>query len=227
MKALFNELEFSTAKSYDKLPCQCKQCEKTFYLTKKRIQDVFNPNKLDIGDFCSMKCWGVYERTRKQTTCANCGKNFSKLLSQQKSTKGNDFCTKSCAATYNNTHKTTGNRRSKLEIYLEQELPIQFPLLEIHYNKKDAINSELDIYIPSLKLAFELNGIFHYEPIYGTDKLSQIQNNDTRKFQACIERGIEMCIVDASGLKYFKPDRANKYLQIIINIINIKMSKNY
>jgi len=44
-----------------------------------------------------------------------------------------------------------------------------YPDLVIHFNKKDAINSELDIYIPSLKLAFELNGIFHYEPIFGKE----------------------------------------------------------
>ena len=38
----------------------------------------------------------------------------------------------------------------------------------------EAINSELDVYVPSLNLAFELNGIFHYEPIYGEKKLNQI-----------------------------------------------------
>jgi hypothetical protein len=73
-------------------------------------------------------------------------------------------------------------------------------------------------------LAFELNGIFHYEPIYGNDKLAQIQNNDTRKFQACVERGIEMCTIDSSGLKYFKPKSAEKYLRIIVNIIDAKLS---
>ena len=83
-------------------------------------------------------------------------------------------------------------------------MSIQYPNLEIHYNRKDAINSELDIYIPELELAFELNGIFHYEPIYGAEKLQQIQNNDDRKFQACLEKGISLCIIDTSSLKYFK-----------------------
>ena len=65
-----------------------------------------------------------------------------------------------------------------------------------------------------------LNGIFHYEPIYGQDKLSQIQNNDNRKFQACIENGIELCIIDSSQQKYFKEQSSLKYLNIITNIIN-------
>jgi hypothetical protein len=135
----------------------------------------------------------------------------------------NYFCSSSCAATYNNTHKTKGNRKFKLEFYLEKELPLLYPNLEFHFNRKDAINSELDVYIPSMKLAFELNGIFHYEPIYGDLKLEQIQNNDKRKFQACLENNIELCIIDSSQLKYFKESNAKPYLDIIVNIINNKL----
>ena len=81
---------------------------------------------------------------------------------------------------------------------------------------------ELDIYIPSLKLAFELNGIYHYEPIHGSDKLNKIQNNDNRKFQACAEQGISLCIIDTSSQSYFKENTSEKFLKIIINIINSK-----
>lgn len=132
----------------------------------------------------------------------------------------NLFCSKSCAGTYNNKNKTHGTRVSKLEIWLQGKLDELYPNLEIHYNRKDTINSELDIYIPSLKLAFELNGVFHYEPIFGENKLSQIQNNDDRKFQACLELGIELCIIDSSQFKNFKEERAKKYLNIIITIMN-------
>ena len=90
------------------------------------------------------------------------------------------------------------------------------------FNSKEIINSELDIYLPKLKLAFELNGIFHYESIYGQNKLDQIQNNDNRKFQACLEQGIEICIIDSSQQKYFKKETSQKYLDIITNIINNK-----
>ena len=136
----------------------------------------------------------------------------------------NMFCSKSCAATYNNTHKTHGNRKSKLEYYLEEKLPALYPALEFHFNRKDAINSELDIYIPSLKLAFELNGIYHYEPIHGADKLTKIQNNDHRKFQACLERNIELCIIDSSKLCYFKESNAKPYLEIVQKILDQKIS---
>lgn len=73
-----------------------------------------------------------------------------------------------------------------------------------------------------LNLAFELNGIFHYEPIYGEGKLSQVKNNDGRKFQDCLERKIELCIIDVSSSKHFKPERDKKYLDIIVNLIELK-----
>ena len=116
----------------------------------------------------------------------------------------------SCAGTYNNTHKTHGTRRSKLEVWIEEQLTKLYPNLEIHFNQKDTINSELDIYIPSMKIAFELNGIFHYEPIFGEDQLNKIQNNDHRKFAACHEAGISLCVIDTSGQKYFKPKSSQR-----------------
>lgn len=135
------------------------------------------------------------------------------------------FCNHSCSATYNNTHKSKGTRISKLETFLREQLTKEYSYLDIRYNEKTAINSELDIYIPSLKLAFELNGIFHYEPIYGADKLKKIQNNDTRKMQACIEHSIELCIIDTSALSYFKIDKALKYYDIVVKLLTLKLAE--
>jgi hypothetical protein len=169
-----------------------------------------------------MKCRIISKTTKQLVNCKNCNFKFYKTLNQIKITK-NHFCSRSCAGTYNNTHKTYGTRRSKLEIYLEEQLTLSYPNLKIDFNKKDAINSELDIYIPSLKLGFELNGIYHYEPIHGQDKLSKIQNNDERKFQACLENNIELVLIDSSGLKYFKPEGASKFFKIIIEILDKKI----
>jgi hypothetical protein len=124
-----------------------------------------------------------------------------------------------------NSHKITGTRRSKLERWLEQKLTQNYPQLEIHYNKTDVINAELDIYIPVLKLAFELNGIFHYEPIFSEEKLQRIRNNDDRKFQACLEHGIELCVINTSSQKYFKEKTGIKFLDIICNIIDMKSTE--
>jgi len=220
MKPLYTQEQFNNAKSRDKLPCECYICKNTFYKIKYDIQKHLNSNNMHKIKFCSSKC----TITKQEVNCIQCDKKFSKVLNQIKKTN-NNFCSKSCAATYNNTHKTTGTRRSKLESYLEQQLTILYPNLLINFNKKDAINSELDIYIPSLKLAFELNGIYHYEPVHGQDKLTQTQNNDQRKFQACIEQGISLCIIDTSKQKYFKESTSQEFISIITGIIN-NISKN-
>jgi hypothetical protein len=222
MISLYTESQFNIAKSTDKLPCKCEYCNQTFYKYKKYINFELKQNKGEVK-YCSAICNKLAKNKSQTVSCLNCNIKFTKSPNQIKSSP-NHFCTKSCSASYNNKHKTTGTRRSKLEIYLEEQLSLLYPNIEFHFNRKDKINSELDIYIPTLKLAFELNGIFHYEPIYGSDKLNQIQNNDNRKFQACLEQGIELCIIDTSGLKYFKPTNAQKYLDIIVNIINQRTS---
>lgn len=224
MKPLYSQNDFDIAKSSDKLKCECYTCEKNFYLTKHRIQSVLNPNESRQGRYCSKKCQNKSQETKESVTCFNCNSDFLKYNSQIKKTKsGRHFCSRSCAVTYNNKNKTHGTRRSKLEVWLEEQLTILYPSLEIHFNQKTAINSELDIYIPSLNLAFELNGIFHYEPIYGTNKLQQIQENDTSKSKACHESKIDLCIIDTSGQKYVKPSTSQKYIDIINNIIKERL----
>ena len=209
--------------SRELIPLQCELCNTTFYRTKHEVVRAIKTKKKTQYNckFCSRSCRDKSRTTRLQVECKLCNSIFEKFLYEIKKSK-NNFCSSSCAATYNNTHKTKGTRKSKLECWLETKLPMLYPSLEFHFNRKDAINSELDIYIPSLKLAFELNGIFHYEPIYGAEKLGQIQNNDTRKFQACIENKIELCIIDTSKLSYFKESSAIKFLDIITRIINLK-----
>lgn len=155
--------------------------------------------------------------------CFLCGKETKKANKDIRVNK-NNFCSHSCCAKYSNANKTSGIRRSKLEAWLESQLVALYPTLDFHFNQKDSIKAELDIYLPSLKLAFELNGIFHYEPIFGRDKLEETQTNDSRKFQACLERGIELCIIDSSKQKMFKPKTSQIYLEIIVKVINQKLA---
>lgn len=193
----------------------CKKCNKEFSRTSKN----FGKNgKLPL--YCSHECFTRDKSSEMLSiTCGQCENIFFRKLSQLDISKsGKNFCSQSCAALYNNAHKTHGIRRSKLEIYLEKELTNIYPF-EIIYNGKTTIKSELDIYIPSLKLAFELNGIFHYEPIYGSDKLDRQQNNDNRKFQACLEKDISLCIIDTSGQKNFNQKSSKQYLDIILSVI--------
>lgn len=214
--------QFENAQSRDKIECVCEQCGETCVKTRNQIEISIQRGQTSL--FCNQKCFSEFIMKKETVECLQCNSFFQKRASQITKTK-NHFCNRSCAAIYNNSRKTTGNRRSKLEKWLEEQLMVLYPDLDIVYSDKTTINSELDIYIPSLRLAFELNGIFHYEPIFGESKLEQIQNNDCRKFQACIENNVELCIIDTSSQKYVKPSTSQKFLDIIIKLVNLKLSK--
>lgn len=226
-------ITYLTRYSYkDEVEILCPQCKTEFSRTKKRLMcsvfDYKNSKKRQskLMAFCSRSCNVNYHNQKlgygtSDVECKQCAKVFRKS-NQQIKLSVNDFCSRSCSASYNNTHKTHGTRRSKLEVWLEDRLKEMYPHTEIHFNRKDTINSELDMYFPTINLAIELNGVFHYEPIYGAEKLTSIQNNDERKFQACIEKGIELCIIDVSKLTYFKEKTATKYLNIILTVLEKK-----
>ncbi len=230
MKPLYTPEEFSKCKSRDKLPLECQFCSSIFYKSKHSIMDALNPNQSASGDFCSLSCRSkqlIIQRNfslRINVSCDFCSKNFSKRKFEILKTKHN-FCSQSCSATFNNRNKKYGTRRSKLESWIEEEFSSVYPNLNIDFNKKDAIKSELDIYVPSLKLAFELNGIVHYEPIYGLEKLGKIQNNDLDKLQKCLNEGIDLRIINCSKMKRFKPEKARDFLNQIVEIIESYLCK--
>lgn len=171
-------------------------------------------------NFCSHTCHGLYitKKGRSLVRCDECGVQIYK---KNREISQRNFCSKSCSATFTNKHKQFGTRRSKLEKYIEQQLNKLYPDLVILYNHKDVIDSELDIYIPSLKLAIELNGIFHYKPVFGVDKLNKIQSNDSKKIRLCVEHNIELLVLDTSHIKYMKESKLRPILKIIQNTINI------
>lgn len=229
MKPLYTPETFDAAKSRDLLPFECYHCHSTFYRTKNEIQKtvrrqkIKNPRRNDCK-YCCLECSSLKHRNGKHLPCKVCEKVVYRTPKDLRKTK-HTFCSCSCSATYHNTHKTTGCRRSKLEVWVEKQLSSTYPLLKIDHNKTDAINAELDIYIPSLKLAFELNGIFHYEPIYGPEKLHAHKSNDDRKFQACLEKNIELCVIDTSHQKKFTEKSSFLFWNIINDLILKKMGR--
>lgn len=229
---------FGTAKDrWDNLSNQCKNCQAEQRANRKQIDlntsirfvcqncstEFFKPKRVVNGiksgsihhpKFCSHKCYR--ETQRVDTQCKHCKKTINRTIHQSKFRL---YCSQECYHL-----GKTRSKVSKLEIFLQASLIKLYPGLDFVFNGRDAINSELDIYIPSLKLAFELNGIFHYEPIFGDKVLNQVTNNDKRKFQACLERGIELCIIDSSKQRTVNDKTCLPYLDIIKNIINSKLT---
>ena len=219
MKLLFNINTLGQYKSRELVPLECEHCHKPFRRMKKDVQSALKGKSHCTGDFCTRECGRQSQLNRKENPCKQCGTPVIRRISQ---IVGNVFCSSHCSGLYGSQHKTKGSNRSRLEKWIQSRLEILYPKLEISYNDKEIIHAELDIYIPTLKIAIELNGIFHYEDVFG--QLEKVQNNDKRKIAACAEKGIGLCVIDNSSMKYFKPERAQQFLQIIVNIINQKMA---
>lgn len=224
MHLLVSAEEFDNRKSREMIPLECAHCKGIFHKAKNHIQSALTGKRSHRFKHCSPRCQSIDKGGLVECKCAECGVSFEKHLSQMRRTK-NHFCSTKCAGKHSAAHKTTGTRRSKLECWIEERLTERYPHLPISYNKTQDIEAELDVCIPSLKLAFELNGIFHYEPIFGSDKLEQIKRRDQNKFAICRERGIGLCVIDTSHIKYHKPKTAQPILDIITRIIDETMAE--
>ena len=200
----------------NKITIECEQCGVSIQRVPSNIAKFKH-------HFCSPKCQYEHQTTKQSLICDQCGKMITKKIFELRNYSLH-FCSKCCSGKYTSQHKTIGSKRSKLELFLEKELTQLYPSLKIDYNRTNAIKGELDIYVPSLNLAFELNGVFHYEPIFGQERLLNAQTNDQRKFQACIENNIELCIIDVRSLGRFTQNNAKLYLNIVTTLINSKLS---
>lgn len=202
-------------KSRDLINLSCVVCDKPFTRAKNELQKSLKRKK---GIYCSYSCV-TYSRMSlagfgsSDVVCKHCGKAFVKQNSDIKKSP-NNFCSKSCSATYKNKHKTTGYRRSKLEKYLEERIRQEFPDLEFETNCRSVIDYELDFYFPSLKLAVEVNGPIHYKPIYSQDKFERIQEIDREKVRMCEELGIQLVIIP--NLNDFKVQLGYEYFNLLV-----------
>ncbi len=176
---------------------------------------------LNLSLSCHAKNNNEIKGYAKRTgNCANCNTlTQSSGADAKKSKTGNIFCNSSCAASYNNKHKKHGTRKSKLEIFILQKIQLAFPDLKVLPNDRTLIGYELDFYFPELRFAIELNGIFHYEPIYGADKLTKIQFNDKQKILNCFEKNVECCVIDTSHIKHLNKNAKDFYEHLIVEQI--------
>jgi hypothetical protein len=128
--------------------------------------------------------------------CKQCNKSFLRFHSYTKKSKtGNQFCNKSCAASFNNKLKRK-SRRSKIEEKFYNLLVKEFPNLNILPNDKTMLNGlETDIAVPSLNLAIEWNGSVHFKPIYGVKKLKRIKELDQEKLKIANNKNINLIVI--------------------------------
>jgi hypothetical protein len=201
---------------------ECKNCGRSALKSISRYNESL---KNGWNFFCSRTCRYGYQEKGRETQCAHCQKPVRKTPAEIRKTKRHVFCSKSCAASFNNRHKEHGCRRSRLERYIEQRLNQEFGDLVFTCNGLDIIGAELDFYFPELNLAVEVNGIMHYKPIYGLAKLKQIQDSDQHKAMFCRKQKIKLKIIDVSREVSYTKSMREKYWKVVKKLVASRLKR--
>lgn len=169
-------------KKCKKINVICSQCSNNIELRLSKHEYSIKTGLKNF--FCNHECHGNFLSKKVKFNCFNCDKELERAPWE---TRENNFCSKQCWYKHNKAV------RSKLELYLEEKIKNYFPYLPyVCCDRTICRNLELDFYFPDLKLAIEINGIFHYEPIFGEEKLNYVQHNDKGKNYLCKQQGIKL-----------------------------------
>lgn len=165
----------------------CIYCNKKYKLSKSKIDRDRN-----IGNFCSQKCLSNYRDSKVNFNCDFCDKKHK----THKSTYDravNHFCSKKCASRY-----YCG--KNLCEGIFEKT--VKKTKIKYERNNREILNGlELDFYFPNIKLAVEINGPSHYEPIYGEKSLKQQKKRDRTKKKLCKIKNITLFVISVLDVK--------------------------
>lgn len=192
---------------------KCHHCQAEINLIKSDEKD---------RNFCSRDCSSKFygslrkkpEKTKRwplkgervprfEKNCSSCNTPLLRTKAQISYSKTQTFfCSKTCKASYLHKFQIKFRPRSKAELYLSELIKSNFPDLEVMENVRNILsdNLEIDIFIPSLKLCIELNGPVHYFPIWGEDKLKNVQNKDIKKQIEIQKLKMNLIVIDISKL---------------------------
>jgi hypothetical protein len=191
----FRRQQLKDYKTYTEV--KCLRCDKVFNKLTGQVKEY-------PRHFCSRKCCSVYTLKERhghdprgpekiKSNCAYCNKDIFRKPSNNNE---RNFCSGPC---YHNYCQKNDLGRSKAEICIEKLLRKNYPDLNILFNNRNILSGlELDILIPKLDIAFEINGICHYKPIYGEKSFNRTTESDKRKQILCNENNIELHIIDIS-----------------------------
>ena len=148
MKQLYSKEEFNKSGSREKLPCQCYQCNSTFFVFKSNISQELKQKRGRVK-FCSQICSTLFNSPPTVVSCINCNKDFNKSPSEIKRTR-NNFCSNSCANTYNGRLRTHSD---KTKTKISDSLSISF------FNKRKTNKNKREI--DKIKNCKNCNKVYH------------------------------------------------------------------
>lgn len=112
---------------------------------------------------------------------------------------------------------------SKLETFIFNALLKDGYRVEFH--KEQTLSNtklQIDLFLPTLNTAIEVDGLSHFEPVWGEDTLARNKGYDNKKTGLIVGKGL--VLIRIKQIKDFSPSRAkvlyNQLLKILENIKN-------
>lgn len=159
-----------------------KTTEEVVHTMKQKFGDLFDFSKFEfLGD-----------KMNSIIICKKHGEFKKSYRYMMNSKHGCNKCEKQKYYYENNLYEFIRNKFKHLDV----ERNIRPDWLK---NNKSGKNQELDIYIPSLKIAIEYQGRHHFLDIYGNNNLKHLQDLDLEKFNKCTELGIKLFYFTKDG----------------------------
>lgn len=209
----------------------CEYCKKEFWRHNRLQKKYINKSRkkhgikcLKIYEFCSKECSYAYKDKKIDLKCGWCNASLKQTLAEYKKSKsGFAFCNRSCSVSYNNTQRRK-SKRSKCEIMLFDLIQQHYPNLNVLPNDKNLLEGfEVDIAIPELNLAIEWNGIVHYKPIYGEEKLDKIKSVDIKKQLLAQKNNIRLIVIsDLVSTKAFVNEAFMNIVKIVDELLSYR-----
>ena len=119
----------------------------------------------------------------------------------------------------NKAVRETSKTGSKLEKYIHKKLLSDGYKVEFH-KEQVLVNTKLqiDLFVPSINLAIEVDGPSHFQPVWGEQSLSRNKSYDSKKEGLILGRGWNL--VRIVQTKDYSDSRASLIYQSLIDTIN-------
>ena len=118
----------------------------------------------------------------------------------------------------NSAVRDSSKSGSKLEKYLFQELLKDGYVVEFH-KEQNLVNTRLqiDLYIPTMNVAIEVDGPSHFEPVWGDEALKRNKKYDDKKSGLILGKGLSLIRIKQT--KDFSKSRASLIYKDLLNTL--------
>jgi very-short-patch-repair endonuclease len=176
--------------------------------TKGKKRDQQTKDKIGMG---VLKAWDKLDNVELQKRKEKIRDNWEQMSEDKKA---------SIIKLANNSVRHTSKVGSKLEKFLLSELLAHGFDVEFH-KEQSLINTKLqiDLFLPKINIAIEVDGPSHFLPIWGEDALKKTQTYDSKKQGLILGKGL--VLIRIKQTKDFSKSRSRLIFDNLMKHINI------